>query len=121
VLTYRQLCTLAFIAAKQVAEGETRYPDLKTIPGTKPETFRLKQGQYEGASGTPSTETVALLHEIYDLHSRNMVSTGVDLPGSTYIDPSKLRLVLTGFSLYRLMELWEIDKSDIEAVASLLT
>ena len=84
------------------------------------EAFELKQGSYEDAGGVTGMEQASLLHEIFDLHFRNLTSTGTDLPGSTYIDPSRLRLVLLGYNLYRLMELWEIDKEDVRRMALLL-
>ena len=121
-LSYRQLCVLAFIGAKHVFEGERfgKFPELRPIPGLAPEAFELRQGSYQDTGGAANTDNAALLHEIFDLDFRNLVSTGTHLPGSTYIDPSKLRLVLLGFSLYRLMGLWEVDKEDVRKLALLL-
>ncbi len=119
-LSYRQLCVLAFLAAKQLYEGESRIVELRPIIGLEAEAFLLRQQNYEDSGGVPDMECGSLLHEIFDLHLRNLVSTGVDLPGSTYIEPAKLRIVLLAYNLYRLMELWNIDKSDTKRVALLL-
>lgn len=119
-LSYRQLCVLALVAAKQLFEGERRISELKPISGIGQQAFNLKQESYENTGGVPNMNVAALLHEIFDLHARNLASTGVDMPGSTYIEPSNLRLALVGYNLYRLMELWGIDKDDAEEVASLL-
>ena len=119
-LSYRQLCVVAFIAAKQLFAGERHISELRPIDGLGQEAFELKQGSYEDAGGVSGMEQASLLHEIFDLHFRNLASTGTDLPGSTYIDPSRLRLVLLGYNLYRLMELWEIDIEDVRRMALLL-
>jgi hypothetical protein len=121
-LSYRQLCVLAFVAAKLLFEGKgfSQFTELRPIPGLEADVFQVRQGSFQDIGGASDRDNATLLHEIFDLDARNLVSTGTHLAGSTYVDPSKLRLVLLGFSLYRLMELWEINAEDVRKMASLL-
>lgn len=99
-LSYRQLCLLALFA--------------------KNEKFGLRQGDYRG-EGKIVWDRVSLLQEIYELYVQNMLNaSGEALLGLGDVNPDKMKIQGTGAFLYNLMELWAIDKEDLEDIAKLL-
>jgi len=99
-LTYRQYCILAMI--KNIAK------------------YNLSQEDYRGKNKFFSTESMYFLQEIFDLYNINLIRCiQKNLPdsevffGLTDIAPGRLQLQWIGEILYTLLNLNEIDESEI--------
>lgn len=110
-LSYRQLCALALFGQNTlVLGGDNR--------------FNLRSGSYRGRlddEAPVATDRIVLLQEVYDLYQRGILGNG----GSAMIavldaNPSVMSLAGAAVSLYNLMELWEVDPADLNALVRLL-
>lgn len=100
-LTYRQYVILALLGINQT-------------------THRYKLKEKYGRGDYPQ-ELRSILHEIYDLYTKGLISQSNPPLGIAAIDPASLRLQSAGVELFGLMHLSEIPTSDIEKAAVLLS
>jgi len=103
-ISYRQMILLSLFANK--------------------ERFGLREEDYRNEVITDPVE-FGLLQEIYDLFSQHMLNaSGGKSPtligGLLAVQPAKMNVQGTGFTLYDLMELYEVDAQDLDNVAQLL-
>ena len=99
-LTYRQLCLMRLIAAK--------------------EHFSLRDGDYRG-QGEFHRELYEVLFEFNDLYARGYVNFGGPVAfGPTGVNPGNAVLQGIGADIYNLMELWAIPDEDLLPVAERL-
>jgi hypothetical protein len=100
-LSYRQLCLLALFSQKENFK-------MREEGYAKPATFQISQ--------------VVLLHEIFDLYNHGLINNSgvvmLDLPD---IRPQKMNVQGSGITLYQLMELAQIDKQELEKIATQLS
>jgi hypothetical protein len=100
IISYRQLCILSIFAQHEL--------------------FDLKKESYRGIT-TLGEKRISLLQEIADLYAQGLLNcSGEALLGLSGVNPSKMRIQGTGAMLYKLMELWNIDKDDLEPIINLL-
>ena len=103
-LTYRQLCEIATIAMMQGS------PNAETNPLLK-ESFHTVSGM----------NNVSIASEIFDLYQKTLLSSSDAIFDAAGINPSKLKVVGNGVSLYNLMELRTIPANDFREIIELLT
>ena len=104
-LTYRQLVIIAIVGAMARA-------DHKNI-------FNLRKEHYEKADLNMLSATAIVLSEVIMLHNLNCISTVAPL-GVVQVTPSKMRIGTHGGTLYNVMELHRIPRSDFQEVIDLL-
>jgi len=99
-LTYRQLCILALFAKK--------------------EQYGLRGIDYT-SQGTINQDLTILLQETYELNTLGMLNcAGEEMLGLSDVNPAKMNIHGVGAFLYNLMELWTIEKNDINKIVGLL-
>ena len=99
-LTYRQLCLMRLVAAK--------------------EPFGLRDGDYRD-QGTFHKELYEVLFEFHDLYTRAYVNFGGPAAfGPTDVNPGSATLQGIGSDIHNLMELWSIPDEDLLLVAGRL-
>lgn len=112
-LSYQQLCVLALLGNNRLHATEELELDSHGVLGLRNETFV--------DSENASMDHAGLLQELPDLYSRHLITApGPPSGGITYMAPSGLRIQDMGLHLYRSMELWNTDETNIEQVTSLL-
>jgi len=100
--SYRQLCILSLFNEKN--------PD-------------LRKDKYENEPGKIITgaKRIAILTEILDLCLQGLIIKGKDMVNYLgNIAPAEMECKAYGLFLYSLMELWNIDKNDIDEIVSYL-
>ena len=99
-ISYRQLCILSIFAHT--------------------EKFDLRERNYRKIE-TLGEKRIFLLQEIADLKAQGLLNcSGEACLGLSDVNPSKMRIQGTGAMLYNLMELWNIDKCDLDSIVVLL-
>jgi hypothetical protein len=119
-LSYQQLCVLALLGDNQLDAPEGPEFDSHEVLGLRNEKF-----VDENVGELASMDHAGLLQELADLYSRLLITGSGPLGsrpagGIMYTMPSSLRIQGVGLHLYRSMELWNIDETDIEQTTSLL-
>ncbi len=108
-LSYRQLCILALIGEVTIlAKADSPLEDL-FVP-------ELRKGAYRGRP--PTDNEVAAMQEAWDLQVRSLAYVGPTAMDYAWVNPSEMVLRDMGLALYRTMELWTIDREDMEEVAA---
>lgn len=100
-ISYRQLCLLSIFA--HTAD------------------FELRKKDYRESGAELTYKQISLLQEISDLWTQGILNcSGEPNLGLTDVNPSKMKIQGVGVLLYKLMELWRIDNTDIEHIVLLL-
>lgn len=104
--SYRQLCALAIFSRTGKSD--------------------LRDEDYTHYTEQIDKEKAALLQEIYDLYTKQMLlclpyrMSGSAMTNFLCIKPSEMGLIYAGETLFELMELWTIDPKDLKMVEELL-
>jgi len=99
-ISYRQLCILSIFAHT--------------------EDFELRKESYRGHRNL-GVKKISLVQEIADLDTQGLLNcSGEALLGLSDVNPSKMKIQGMGVLLYNLMELWDIDETDIDSIITLL-
>lgn len=90
--------------------------------------YMLKDNDGRNYFADLSLDETSTLQEIYDLFLKRLLDFEIDgvilgkpIGDLEYINPQTLELKPTGLQLYKLMELHEISKNDIESIAQILS
>lgn len=101
-MSYRQLCLMALFVQR--------------------DKFTLRDKDYRSEEGFNDNILFALLQDIYELYSLNMLAIdGHAMVSAFDIIPAKMVIFGPAKPLYSLMDLEEIEQSDINAIAEQLT
>lgn len=100
-LSYRQMCLIYIFVSK--------------------ENFNLRKNDYGESVERVKPELGALLLEIYDLDSKQLLNCGEQVILSvTGVNPSKMNVQGMGMILFELLELYKINEDDINPIVQLL-
>ena len=100
-LSYRQLCLLSIFGHK--------------------DQYNLRKQSYRDKTEDIDANLLPLLQEIYQLYSEGILNSGGDaLLGVGDIPPNKMLPQGIGATLHNLMELYNMDKEDLNKIAGML-
>lgn len=103
-LTYRQLCEISTVARMQANPSVGRNPLLQ-------EPFHTVAGM----------NNISIASELFDLYQKTILASSDASFDAAGINPSKLKVVGNGASLYQMMELYTIPVEDLVDIIGILT